>query len=81
MSKDLGSALENAIAKVVIELIETRAVLTELERAFPYIDSNYYYSRKQKLSYRVEQLESILEHSKIGYTKDAPAEQFLVTKY
>jgi hypothetical protein len=81
MSKDLGSVLENAIAKVVIELIESRAILQELERAFPYLDSGYYYNRKQKITRRIEEVEAILEHSKIGYTKEAPIEQFLVTRY
>ena len=81
MSKDLGSVLENAIVKVVVELCECRAILQELERVFPYICGDYYYTRKKKISRRVEELEEILSMSKVGYTKDAPIEQFLVTRY
>lgn len=75
------SALEIAITKVLIELIETRAVLAELERAFTYIDGNYYYNRKLKLTTREAELEAILERSQVGYVKEAPLEQYLVTTY
>ncbi len=81
MSNQLGSALENAISKVLIELIETRAILAELERCFTHLDGQYYYSRKSQLVRREEELVAILEHAKVGYTKDAPVEQFLVTRY
>jgi len=72
--------LENAITKVIIELIETSAILKELERGFTHMDGGFYYTRKTKLSRRVEELEAILTHSKIGWTKDAPTEQYLVIR-
>lgn len=75
------SKLEQAITKVVIELIETRGILSELERAFTHLDGNYYYSRKLKLTIREAELEAILERSQVGYDKDAPLEQYLVTTY
>ena len=81
MSQVLGNALENAITKVLIELIETRAIIAELERAFTHLDSRYYYGRKAKLAEREEELVAILEHSNVNYAKEAPVEQFLVTTW
>ena len=81
MSNVLGRALESAIMKVMIELIETRAILNELERAFTHLDGSYYYSRKLKLSRREEELVAILEQAKVGFSKDAPVEQFMVTTW
>lgn len=75
------SKLETAITLVVIEKIEVTAVLQELERAFPLIDGKYYYSRKAKLTRRNEELEAILKMAEIGYSTDAPLEQWLVTRY
>jgi hypothetical protein len=75
------SKLTEVITKIVIEAIETKAILQELERAFPYLPSNYYYNRKVQLERRVEELENILSKAEIGYSKDAPAEQYLVTDY
>lgn len=77
----LGSALENAITKVIIELIEVRATLNELERAFTHMDGNYYYSRKLKLTIREAELEAILERGNVQYSKEAPLEQYLVTTW
>jgi hypothetical protein len=75
------SKLETAITLVVKEAIEIKASLQELERAFPYLPGNYYYARKQQLERRQVELVAILEMAEIGYTNDAPLEQWLVTRY
>lgn len=67
-----------ATTDVVIELLDVRSVLAELERAFTHLDGIYYYNRKLKLSRREEELVAILERADIGYAKDAPVEQYLV---
>lgn len=75
------SKLETAITQIVIEKIEVTAILQELERAFPLLDGKYYYSRKAKLTRRDEELDAILTKAEIGYSTDAPLEQWLVTRY
>ena len=72
--------LTEAITKVVVELIETKANISEIERARLFTASQYYYNRLQKLNRRLEELEEILLVSKLGYDKDTPVIQFLVTE-
>ena len=75
------SALETAITKVIIEKIEVEAVLAELERAFPLLDSRYYYARKLQMETRQKELKAILKKAEVGYVEDAPTEQWLVTRF
>lgn len=72
------SRLREAITAVAIELIEQKAVLSELERAYPYLAGIYYYARKVQVERRINECEEILRKAKVGFTKDAPAEQYLV---
>jgi len=74
------SSVKKAITKVVIELIELKAVQRDLERALPYLCTCYYYDRKQQVERRIDELNEILLKAKIGWVKDAPAEQYLVTE-
>lgn len=73
--------IEKTLALVVIELIKKEAILSELERAFPLIDNTYYCNRKSKIERRISELKEILGAVKIGTTKDAPAEQYLIVEY
>ena len=74
------SKIKRVITEIVIELVEVNAVLNELERAFPYLDGNYYYCRKQKMEERKAEINNILLRANVEYDADAPAEQYLITE-
>ena len=56
--------MNNAIIKnlilVAIELVEVKAELKALDRAFPYLDSGYYWLITSKLKERQAELTAIL---------------------
>jgi hypothetical protein len=69
------------VTKKVLDLLQENAVLEELERAFPYLDGEYYYKRKVQVINRIEQLQSELNRSEVYFTPEvAPKVQFLVTR-
>ena len=72
------SKLQRAIVQIAIELIENKAILSELERAFDNIRSDYYWQRKAQVEKRIKETEEILFKAKIGYDKDTPIEQIMI---
>lgn len=76
----LTKEVQERIGQVVVELIELRAVRSELNRSFPYLTGSYYYQRLRQIDDRIQDIEEILIKANVGFVKDAPSEQYLITK-
>jgi hypothetical protein len=72
--------IESTVIDLIIELIGVDATLQELDRSFTEVNHSYYMARVSKVSQRKEEIESILAGKQIGFTPNAPIQQFLVTE-
>lgn len=71
--------------RILIELykekIEIEAVILELDRAKPYMRSEYYWNRIQKLENRLDELKEILSSEMIKVPEEyKEIQQYLITK-